>query len=132
MRKLFCAGIALLVAVSVSVSADDKGAQKDGQRDVAYGKVVILDVKDGTGTLTVLARKAKGEQPTEMKFAVTKNTKFTKGAGPGAEATAVTAANMSTTFAKDATVAVRYEGEGNNLTAKSVSAVAPRARPDSK
>ncbi len=127
LRRSFCAGIALLLTVGLTL-AEEKKKEEKGKGNVVFGKVVSLDLKDGVGTLTVMARKARGEEPKEMKFLVTKDTKFVKGGGPGQEGTPVDAAQLSDTFKKDQVVAIRPEGEGEKMTAKTVSAVTPRPK----
>ena len=131
-RKFFSAGVALLLVAGVTLAADKGSDKKAGPHNVAFGKVVSLNVTDGVGTLTVMAHKARGDEATEMKFKVTKDTQFVKGGGPGQEGTPIDAGQLSDTFKTDATVAVRYEGEGDTLTAKRVSAVTPRKKPDNK
>jgi len=131
LRRSFCAGVALLLVVGVTAAQERKeGQRRQRPRDVAFGKVVSLDVKDGVGTLTILARTSRTEEPKETKFKVTKDTKFVKGGGPGREGTPVEADKVTDTFKKDATVAVRFEGEGETKTAKTVAAVTPRRRPN--
>jgi hypothetical protein len=132
LRRLLCAGVALLLVVGVTVAQDKKeGQRRQRPRNVAFGKVVSLDLnKDGSGTLTIMARTSRTEEPKERKFKVTKDTKFVKGGGPGKEGTPVEAVQVADTFKKDATVAVRFEGEGEAKTAKTVAAVTPRPRPN--
>ena len=43
-----------------------KGGKKGGDRNATFAKVVDLDVKDGVGTLTVMARKSRDEEPKEV------------------------------------------------------------------
>src|SRR5437868_1942812 len=54
------------------------------------GTITKADLKDdGTGTITVKVGK-KGEEPTEKKFKITRDTKFYRGGGKGKEAKEVT------------------------------------------
>ena len=51
-RRLFCAGVAVLLVVGVTL-AEDKKDEGKRPRDVAFGKVVSLKLMDGTGTLVI-------------------------------------------------------------------------------
>jgi len=124
LRRSFCAGVALLLAVGITL-AEEKGGVK-----TAVGKVVSLDLKDGIGNLTVMLVKDKGQEPKELRLHVTKATKFLKGGGPGSEGTAVESSHVAETFKRDVLVSIQYEGERDSWTAKTVSAVPPRPKKD--
>jgi hypothetical protein len=89
---------------------------------------VSLDLKDGAGTLTVMARKGRGQQPQEMKIQITKDTKFMVGGGRGKPGTPVAADKMADTFKKDGHVIVRFEKKGDTVVATSVSTFTPRKK----
>jgi hypothetical protein len=130
-RKVFWTGLAVLVVAGVTLAAEKRAAKEAGQRNVAFGKVVSLELqKDGTGTLTVMARPARNEEPTEKKFQITKDTKWVQGASRNQEGTPVEAGQVEKTYKADATVAIRYDKEGDSLIAKRVNAVTPRPEPE--
>lgn len=121
LRRSFCAGVALLLAVGIMLG-------EEGGVKTAVGKVVSLDVKRGVGTLTVMLVKDKGQEPKEMRFHVTNATKFLKGGGSGSEGSAVESGHVVETFKKSVLVSVQYEGERDSWTARTVSAVTPRPK----
>jgi hypothetical protein len=125
LRKLVGAGIALLLVVGVTLAADKKPA---GKR--AVGKVVSVNLKDGAGTITVMARKARGAEAEKMTFKVTKDTKFGVGAGRGKKPTPVAADKVSDTFKKDTNVFVTYEMKDDDMVATRVVKFTPRKRTD--
>jgi len=123
LRKLVSAVVVLFLLSSISLAADVKGGKKAFKGNHAFGKVVSLDLKDGVGTLTVMARKARNEEPMEMKFKVTKDTKFMEGGGRGKEGTPVAADKVADTFGKDKFVMVAFEKQGDNTVAKVVRTI---------
>src|SRR3954469_23815634 len=109
LRRLFCAGVALLLVVGVTLAEDKKNEGKR-PRNVAFGKVVSLVVNgDGSGTLVVVSTPRDGGEAKEHKFKVTDKTKYVMGGGRGKEGTPVEADQVRKTFHEGAVVAVRYE-----------------------
>jgi hypothetical protein len=99
MSKLFCAGIALLLAVGVTQLDDKAGKKADEQAQYAFGVIRSLDVKGGVGTLTILGSKRKKDRPMEMN-------------------------NVADAFRNSKFLWILFTGEGNNLTATVVNVTA--------
>jgi hypothetical protein len=128
LRKFASAVVVLLLVAGVTVSADKKAGKRGGRGNAVFGKIVSLDLKDGAGTLTVMARKGRGQQPQEMKIQITKDTKFMVGGGRGKPGTPVAADKVAETFKKDGRVVVRVEKKGDNVIATTVRSVTFRKR----
>jgi hypothetical protein len=129
LRKFVSAAVVVLLVAGVSLAQEKKADKKPTARpNVALGKVVSLDLKEGVGTITVMTRGRRGAEGKEMKFKVTKDTKFVKGASRDQKGTPVAADKVADTFKKDSAVVIIYEGTGDNLTAKTVNAGGPRRR----
>jgi hypothetical protein len=121
MRRFVSATVALLFVVGIGLAADKKEQVQQRQRP-ARGKVVSLSLKDGVGTLTVMARMARNEEPKEVKIEITKDTKFTKApAARGQQGETIAADKVAETFKKDTTVVVQYEKKDDKMVAKTVS-----------
>jgi hypothetical protein len=128
LRTFGSAVVVLLLVAGVTVSADKKGGKRGGRGNMAFGKIVSLDLKEGAGTLTVMARKGRGQEPQEMKIQITKDTKFMVGGGRGKPGTPVAADKVADTFKKDGHVAVRFEKKDDIVIATSVSSITFRKK----
>ena len=121
-------GLELLLLVMGVTLAQEKKAERGARGTRARGKIVAMDLKDGTGTLTVMTRGRGGAEGKEVKFMITKDTKFGKGAGRGKQPTPVDADKVNDTFKKDTNVSVQFEKSGDDMIAKSVTQFTPRRR----
>jgi hypothetical protein len=128
LRKFVSAAVVLLLVAGVTLSADKKGGKKGARGNHAFGKIVSLDLKDGTGTLTIMARKRGEPAGTEMKFQITNDTKFMVGGGKGKEGTPVAADKVADTFKKDGIVGIKFEKKDDNLIATGVRSITFRKK----
>ena len=129
MRKWFCACVVLLLVVGVTQAGDDGGKKADPQPQFASGVLKSLEVKDGVGTLTVLVLKSKQGNDVkfaDMKFAITKDTKFYWGGKigpdgrPSKQGNAVHVDDVAAGLRKYSQMWVFFTGEGDNMTATMV------------
>jgi hypothetical protein len=127
LRTCVSAVVALLLVVGVTLAQEKRGERR-GRGNRTFGKIVSLDLKDGAGTLTVMARSRRDEEAKEMKFKVTKDTKFGKSAGRGKPPTPIEADKVADTFKKDTIAIIHFEKSGDDIVAKSVNQVQLRRR----
>jgi hypothetical protein len=125
MGHLFRAGIVLLLVVSVTRADGDPG-KKAEEPKFASGTMRSLEVKDGVGTVTILVLMSKqGNEAkfAEMKFAVTRDTRFywfgSLGADgrPSKQGAPVSVDDVAAGLRKYGRTWIFYTGDGDNLTA---------------
>ena len=121
------AEVDFLIAALLLAAGATQASEKDAEAAEVAGKVASLELKDdGAGTLIVLVKRPARVPlpPREMTFQVTKETKFLTAGGPGEEGTPVGADRLADVFKKSADVTVRYQGEGDQRIATTVTAAA--------